>query len=119
MLLPLLFTVAVLPTQPAMVASLMKEHLEIEECIHFQKRNVPSLLEKKMCKNVQPITTHTQKVRACMCVLTGHFIRYTLLVPGWTRFCLQNCLETVETRQDGSECSLRQILTLPSECHHK
>ncbi len=22
--------------------------------------------------------------------LTGHFIRYTLLVPGWTAFCLQN-----------------------------
>ncbi len=22
--------------------------------------------------------------------LTGHFIRYTLLVPGWTHFCLQN-----------------------------
>ncbi len=26
--------------------------------------------------------------------LTGHFIRYTLLVPGWTRFCLQNCLNS-------------------------
>ncbi len=25
--------------------------------------------------------------------LTGHFIRYTLLVPGWTPFCLQNCLD--------------------------
>ncbi len=24
--------------------------------------------------------------------LTGHFIRYTLLVPGGTTFCLQNCL---------------------------
>ncbi len=24
--------------------------------------------------------------------LTGPFIRYTLLVPGWTLFCLQNCL---------------------------
>ncbi len=24
--------------------------------------------------------------------LTGHFFRYTLLVPGWTPFCLQNCL---------------------------
>ncbi len=24
--------------------------------------------------------------------LTGHFIRYTLLVPDWTPFCLQNCL---------------------------
>ncbi len=23
--------------------------------------------------------------------LTGHFIRYTLLVPGWNPFCLQNC----------------------------
>ncbi len=25
---------------------------------------------------------------------TGHFIRYTLLVPGWTNFCLQNCLNS-------------------------
>ncbi len=25
---------------------------------------------------------------------TGHFIRYTLLVPGWTPFCLQNCLDS-------------------------
>ncbi len=24
--------------------------------------------------------------------LIGHFIRYTFLVPGWTPFCLQNCL---------------------------
>ncbi len=24
--------------------------------------------------------------------LTGHFIRHTLLVPGWTPICLQNCL---------------------------
>ncbi len=23
--------------------------------------------------------------------LTDHFIRYTLLVPGWNPFCLQNC----------------------------
>ncbi len=26
--------------------------------------------------------------------LTGHFIRYTLLVPGWTHFSLQNCLNS-------------------------
>ncbi len=26
--------------------------------------------------------------------LTGHFIRYTLLVPDLTRFCLQNCLNS-------------------------
>ncbi len=26
--------------------------------------------------------------------LTGHFIRYTLLVPGLTPFCLQNCLNS-------------------------
>ncbi len=26
--------------------------------------------------------------------LTGHFIRYTLLVPGWTPFCLQNGLNS-------------------------
>ncbi len=26
--------------------------------------------------------------------LTGHFIMYTLLVPGWTPFCLQNCLNS-------------------------
>ncbi len=41
-------------------------------------------------------------VYVCMCIyiythtqtLTGHFIRYTLLVPGWTPFCLQNCLNS-------------------------
>ncbi len=27
--------------------------------------------------------------------LTGHFIRYTLLVPGWNPFCLQNCLNSL------------------------
>ncbi len=27
--------------------------------------------------------------------LTGHFIRYTLLVPGWTPFCIQNCLHSL------------------------
>ncbi len=26
--------------------------------------------------------------------LTGHFIRYTLLVPGWTPFCLHNYLNS-------------------------
>ncbi len=27
--------------------------------------------------------------------LTGHFIRYILLVPDWTHFCLQNCLNSL------------------------
>ncbi|KAG8536220.1 hypothetical protein GDO81_026873 [Engystomops pustulosus] len=26
--------------------------------------------------------------------LTGHFIRYNMLVMGWTPFCLQNCLNS-------------------------
>ncbi len=26
--------------------------------------------------------------------LTGHFIRYILLVSGWTHFCLQNCFNS-------------------------
>ncbi len=30
----------------------------------------------------------------CVILPTGHFIRYTLLVPGWTHFCLQNCLNS-------------------------
>ncbi len=30
--------------------------------------------------------------------LTGHFIRYTLLVPGWTSFCLPNCLNSLWNR---------------------
>ncbi len=34
------------------------------------------------------IHTHTH-------TLTGHFIRYTLLVPGWTPFCLHNRLNSV------------------------
>ncbi len=32
--------------------------------------------------------THTHST------LIGHFIRYTLLVPGWTPFCLHNCLNS-------------------------
>ena len=28
------------------------------------------------------------------CTLTGHFIRYTLPVKGWTPFCLQSCLNS-------------------------
>ncbi len=30
-----------------------------------------------------------------MHALTGHFIRYILLVPGWTPFCLQNWLNSL------------------------
>jgi len=26
--------------------------------------------------------------------LTGHFIRYPMLVTGWTPFCLRNCLNS-------------------------
>ncbi len=39
-------------------------------------------------------------VCVCVCVyiyiytLTGHFIRYTLLVPSWTPFYIQNCLNS-------------------------
>ncbi|MED6248844.1 hypothetical protein ATANTOWER_005978 [Ataeniobius toweri] len=29
-----------------------------------------------------------------LCALTGHFIRYALLVPVWTHSCLQNCLNS-------------------------
>ncbi len=35
------------------------------------------------------IHTHTH-----IYTLTGHFIRYTLLVPYWTPFCLQNCFNS-------------------------
>ncbi len=39
-------------------------------------------------------------VCVCVCVytiytLTGHFIRYTLLVLGWPPFCLQDCLNSL------------------------
>ncbi len=34
------------------------------------------------------------KKNECMYTLTGHFIRYNLLVPGWTHLCLQNCLNS-------------------------
>ncbi len=45
------------------------------------------------------IILYTETCRKCglTCkrnTLTGHFITYTLLVPGWTRFCLQNCLNS-------------------------
>ncbi len=38
------------------------------------------------------ISLHKIVVYDLIYTLTGHFIRYTLLVPGWTHFCLQNCL---------------------------
>ncbi len=56
--------------------------------------------------------------------LTGHFIRDTLLGPGWTHVCLQNCLnsswhifnEVLETflRDFGSYChdSITQLLQI-------
>uniref|UniRef100_A0A4W6CZX5 Proprotein convertase subtilisin/kexin type 6 n=1 Tax=Lates calcarifer TaxID=8187 RepID=A0A4W6CZX5_LATCA len=33
----------------------------------------------------------------CEYSLTCHFIMYTLLVPGWITFCLQSCLNSVQT----------------------
>ncbi len=38
--------------------------------------------------------TYTHIIYIDIHTLTGHFIRYTLLVPGWTPFCLQNCLNS-------------------------
>ncbi len=38
--------------------------------------------------------TPSPKKSICIYTVTGHFIRYTLLVPGWTPFCLQNCLNS-------------------------
>ncbi len=35
--------------------------------------------------------------------LTGHFIRYTLLLRGWTPFCLQNCLNSTRCWKHSSE----------------
>ncbi len=37
--------------------------------------------DKTLWRHVEPKNT-----------LTGHFIRYTFLVMGWSPFCLQNCL---------------------------
>ncbi len=38
---------------------------------------------------------HSNLLRCtCTHTLTGNFIRYTLLVPGWTPLCLQNCLNS-------------------------
>ncbi len=42
---------------------------------------------------IKDCTTHTH-IYIYIYTLTGHFIRYTLLVPGWTPFCLQNCLNS-------------------------
>ncbi len=39
-------------------------------------------------------------VRYCIYTLTGYFIRYPLLVPGWTPFCFQNCLNSSWHRFD-------------------
>ncbi len=43
------------------------------------------VLEASICVDGRDVHTHTH-------THTVHFIRYTLLVPGWTPFCLQNCL---------------------------
>ncbi len=47
---------------------------------------------------LNPLQFSWLKVYTCIlyniCTLTGHFIRYTLLVPGWTPFCLQNCINS-------------------------
>ncbi len=63
--------------------------------------NKLALFENSLQKNYTHIHTCTC---ICVCVyvyvyiythtLTGHFIRCTLLVPGWTPFCLQNCLNS-------------------------
>ncbi len=42
------------------------------------------------------------------CQTTGHFIRYTLLVWGWTPFCLQNCLNFGQYWHD----SITQLLQI-------
>ena len=52
-------------------------------------KQVQSLLTKH---NAEAQKVGSIFINSFLYTLTGHFIRYTLLVPGWTPFCLQNCL---------------------------
>ncbi len=49
--------------------------------------------------NACPLSVHKLMnaflINAIQYTLTGHLIRYTLQVPGWTHFCLQNCLNSL------------------------
>ncbi len=56
----------------------------------FEKRFF-SFLKRKIEKNF----TRLQDFSTIYNILTGHFIRYNLLVSGWTSFCLQNCLNSL------------------------
>ncbi len=48
-------------------------------------------------KSFLPIYGYTKACFLCNLqnTLTGHFVRYTLHVPGWTPFCIQNCLNSL------------------------
>ncbi len=51
-----------------------------------------------LCRTIEHSKGFTNFPAAlCIYILTGHghFIRYTLLVPGWTPFCLQNWLNSL------------------------
>ncbi len=50
-----------------------------------------SIFKIRIKKNINDIYIH---IYIYTHTLTGLFLRYTLLVPGWTPFCLQNCLNS-------------------------
>ncbi len=61
------------------------------QCFHMKRYN--KILQKMwwgVLTSVRNCNIYIYKHK-----FTGHFIRYTLLVPGWTLFCLQNCLRPV------------------------
>ncbi len=80
----------------------MHKHFFMYLYIHFPLFNVffnVILLNGKrpvlVCKMTMSRNVTFHKRYAYMSLkytLTGHFIGYTLLVLGWTHFCLQNCL---------------------------
>ena len=70
------------PSSPEQVQHLMAIHPDYG-------KQVQSLLTKH---NAEAQKVGSIFINSFLYTLTGHFIRYTLLVPGWTPFCLQNCL---------------------------
>ncbi len=65
-------------------------------CVYLYIHNKYVQYTQILCKQTF-ILDAINRLRALtyICTLTGHFIRYTLLEPGWTPFCLQNCLNSL------------------------
>ncbi len=60
-------------------------HILVSTCVPWESNSQPLRCQR----NALPLS-----YRNSTYTLTGHFIRYTMLVLGWTPFCLQKCLNS-------------------------